>query len=251
MTPDDDEFERKFAPRTLPEQVAEELGAEIVAGRRKSGERLIELELAQSFGVSRGPIREAIRMLERRRLVDFNPRRGAYVRPLSLKSVADLFDVRIALSLLAARTMATTPVESYIETLARRCAELDAMVDDGDPIAFARVTTRAVRTVAHGSGNELLADLANQTVWATIWKAPLDYQTREIRRETADLMRSTLDAIRRRDAVAAVTSQRKLLEDDRDRALVSLSRIMTAAVDFGVFSLEDTGKSGLLASSAA
>jgi DNA-binding GntR family transcriptional regulator len=54
MTQDDDEFERKFAPRTLPEQVAEELGAEIIAGRRKSGERLIELELAQSFHVSRG-----------------------------------------------------------------------------------------------------------------------------------------------------------------------------------------------------
>jgi DNA-binding GntR family transcriptional regulator len=255
MTRDDDEFERKFAPRTLPEQVAEELGAEIVAGRRKSGERLIELELAQCFGVSRGPIREAIRILERRRLVDFNPRRGAYVRPLSLKSVADLFDVRIALSLLAARTMATVPVESYIDTFGRRCAELDAMVDDGDPIAFARVMTRAVRTVAHGSGNELLAeqlaDLANQTVWATIWKAPLDYQTREIRREAADLMRSTLDAIHRRDAAAAVTSQRKLLEDDRDRALASLSRIMAAAADFGVFSREDTGKSEVLANSAA
>ena len=40
MTQDDDELERKFAPRTLPEQVAEELGAEIVAGRRKPGERL-------------------------------------------------------------------------------------------------------------------------------------------------------------------------------------------------------------------
>jgi len=255
MTRDDDEYERKFAPRTLPEQVAEELGAEIIAGSRKSGERLIEIELAQSFGVSRGPIREAIRILERRRLVDFNPRRGAYVRPLSLKSIADLFDVRIALSLLAVRSMATAPVESYIETLARRCAELDAMVDAGDPIAFARVTTRAVRTVAHGSGNELLAeqlaDLANQTVWATIWKAPLDYQTPDIRRETADLMRSTLDAIRRRDVGAAITSQRKLLEDDRRRALASLSRIMAAAVDFGAFTLKDTGKSGLVASSAA
>ena len=177
------------------------------------------------------------------------------MRPLSLKSVADLFDVRMALSLLAVRAMATTPVESYIDTFARRCAELDAMVDDGDPIAFARVTTRAVRTVAHGSGNELLAeqlaDLANQTVWTTIWKVPLDYQTRDIRRQAADLMRSTLDAIRRRDVAAAIISHQKLLEDDRDRALASLSRIMAAAVDFGLFSLDDTGKSGLLASSAA
>ena len=245
---DDDDFERRFAPRTLPEQVAEELGAEIVAGRRKSGERLIELDLAQRFGVSRGPIREAIRILERRRLVELQPRRGAYVRPLSLKSVADLFNVRLALSLLAVRTMATSPVESYIETLARRCAELNDMVEAGDPIAFARVTTRAVRTIARGSGNELLvelhADLANQTVWATIWKAPLDYQTREIRRAAADLMRSTLDAIRRRDPEAAATSFRRLLEDDRDRALASLSRIMSGAQDLGAFAQRGPGEAG-------
>src|SRR6202453_1746248 len=122
MTRDDVELERKFATRTLPEQVAEELGAEIVAGRRKSGERLIELELAQHFGLRRGPIREAIRILERRRLVDFNPRRGAYVRPLSLKSVADLFDVRIALSLLAARTMATARAGPWRTAPATNCS---------------------------------------------------------------------------------------------------------------------------------
>jgi hypothetical protein len=94
-------------------------------------------------------------------------------------------------------------------------------------------------------------DDAAQTVWTTIWKAPLDYQTREIRREAADLMRSTLDAIVRRDVAAAITSHRKLLEDDRDRALASLSRIMTAAADFGVFSLDETCKSGWPANSAA
>lgn len=220
---------RGFSPRTIPEQVAEELGAEIVAGRRKSGERLVELDLAKSFGVSRGPIREAIRILERRRLVEVLPRRGAYVRPLSLKSVADLFNVRSALSLLAARTMATAPVESYVETLARRCDDLDELVAHGDPISFAKVTTRAVRTIAHGSGNglllELSTDLANQTVWTTIWKEPLDYLTLEVRRTTAGLMRKVLDAIRRRDPDAAVAHLGRLLEDDRDRALATLSAI--------------------------
>jgi DNA-binding GntR family transcriptional regulator len=243
ITADDGDLDRKFAARTIPEQVAEELGAEIVAGRRKAGERLVEVDLAQDFGVSRGPIREAIRILERRRLVELLPRRGAYVRPLSLKSVADLFNVRIALSLLAARTMATHPVESYIDTLARRCAEMDAMVEVDDPIAFARITTRAVKTIAHGSGNELLVehltDLANQTVWATIWKTPLDYQTRDIRRETADLMASTLDAIKRGDPDAAVASHGQLLENDRDRALASLSLLRGEVIDLRAFSQPD------------
>lgn len=225
----DADLERKFAPRTIPDQVAEELGAEIVAGRRKAGERLVELDLARDFGVSRGPIREAIRILERRRLVELLPRRGAYVRPLSLKSIADLFNVRMALSMLAVRAMATAPIESYVETLARRCSELEALVETGDPAAFALVTTRAVKTVARGSGNELLVelltDLANQTVWTTIWKAPLDYQTRELRRLATDLMTSTLESIKRRDPEAAAASHGKLLEEDRDRALETLSQL--------------------------
>jgi DNA-binding GntR family transcriptional regulator len=243
VTENDSDTERRFAPRTLPDQVAEELGAEIVSGRRKAGDRLVELDLARDFGVSRGPIREAIRILERRRLVDVFPRRGAYIRPLSLKSVADLFNVRTALSMLAVRTMATSPVESFIDTLARRCDELKVMVESGDPHSFARTTTRAVKTIARGSGNdllvELLTDLANQTVWETIWKTPLDYQTRDIRQSSADLMASTLKAIRQRKPNAAVTHLGQLLEGDRDRALATLSRIRGETLDLSALSLND------------
>lgn len=152
LTGHEEDQAKRFEPRTLPDQVAEELGAEIVSGRRKAGDRLVELDLARDFGVSRGPIREAIRILERRRLVDVRPRRGAYIRPLSLKSVADLFNVRAALSMLAVRTMATSPVESFVDTLERRCDELKAMVEVNDPVAFAYITTRAVKTIARGSG---------------------------------------------------------------------------------------------------
>jgi DNA-binding GntR family transcriptional regulator len=234
-TDNEDDPGRRFAPRTLPDQVAEELGAEIVSGRRKAGERLVELDLARDFGVSRGPIREAIRILERRRLVDVRPRRGAYIRPLSLKSVADLFNVRAALSMLAVRTMATSPVESYVDTLARRCDELMTLVEVNDPIAFAHTTTRAVKTIARGSDNELLVelltDLANQTVWETIWKTPLDYQTRDIRRLSADLMASTLKAVRQRKPNVAVTHLSQFLEGDRDRALATLSLLRGEAFD--------------------
>jgi DNA-binding GntR family transcriptional regulator len=235
LTGHEDDQAKRFAPRTLPDQVAEELGAEIVSGRRKAGDRLVELDLARDFGVSRGPIREAIRILERRRLVDVRPRRGAYIRPLSLKSVADLFNVRAALSMLAVRTMATSPVESFVDTLERRCDELKAMVEVDDPVAFAYITTRAVKTIARGSGNELLVelltDLANQTVWETIWKTPLDYQTRDIRRMSADLMGATLRAIRQRKPNAAVTHLGQLLEGDRDRALATLSLLRGESFD--------------------
>ncbi|WP_398465429.1 GntR family transcriptional regulator [Tardiphaga sp.] len=235
--------ERRFAPRTLPDQVAEELGAEIVSGRRKAGERLVELDLARDFGVSRGPIREAIRILERRRLVELRPRRGAYIKPLSLKSVADLFNVRTALSMLAVRTMATTPIESYIDTFARRSDELKALIEVDDPIAFARTMTRAVKTIARGSGNELLVelltDLANHTVWTTIWKTPLDYQNSDLRRMSSDFIAATLRAIRQRKPNAAVSNLGQLLEGDRDRALATLSRLRGENLILNALSRDD------------
>jgi hypothetical protein len=142
--------------------------------------------------------------------------------------------------MLAVRTMATSPVESFVDTLARRCDELKAMVEIDDPMAFARTTTRAVKTIARGSGNdllvELLTDLANQTVWETIWKTPLDYQTRDIRRLSADLMASTLKAIRQRKPNAAVTHLGQLLESDRDRALSTLSPIRGETFDLTALS---------------
>lgn len=241
--PTEKNSERRFAPRTLPDQVADELGAEIVSGRRKAGERLVELDLARDFGVSRGPVREAIRILERRRLVELRPRRGAYIKPLSLKSVADLFNVRTALSMLSVRAMATSPIESYIETLARRCGELNALIPIDDPLRFARTTTRAVKTIARGSGNdlvvELLTDLANHTVWTTIWQTPLDYQTRDIRQMSSDLMATTLKAIRQRRPNAAESHLRQLLESDRDRALTTLSRIRGETLNLHALSSDD------------
>lgn len=220
---------RRFAPRTIPEQVADQLGLAIVDGRLGSGHRLIESDLATEFGTSRGPIREAIRILQRRRLVDLQPRRGAYVRAISLKSIADLFNARMALSMLAVRSFATAPIESYIATLSRRVSEMQALVRDGDPIAFAGITTRAVKTIARGSGNELvvelLTDLADQTVWTTIWKSALDYQTRAIRQASADHMLAIRDAVTVGNVALASEHLGRLLEGDRDRALKTLARI--------------------------
>ena len=88
--------------RTLPEQIADELGVALVAGRIPAGQRLLEQELAERFAVSRGPIREALRLLERRGIVTLTPRRGAYARELTMDAIADLFNVRNAISALAA-----------------------------------------------------------------------------------------------------------------------------------------------------
>src|SRR5689334_14427523 len=91
---------------TLPLQVAERIGQAIVDEQFQPGERLKEVELALSFGVSRATIREALRILENRGLVDILPQRGARVTELSPKELEDLFEIRAALLGVASRRLA-------------------------------------------------------------------------------------------------------------------------------------------------
>jgi len=81
---------------SLPEQLAATLGKDIIAGRYATGERLIETNVATLFSVSRGPVRDAFLLLERRRFITIEPRRGAYVRPITLTSIAGIFNVQHA-----------------------------------------------------------------------------------------------------------------------------------------------------------
>lgn len=225
------------APRSLPEQVAEDIGRAIVAGQYRPGERLIETELAAEFGVSRGPIRDGLKLLERRRLVELQPRRGAYARAVSLDSVADLFNVRLALSAQAVRFMALMRAPEPLEALRRRVGELGAMADDRATLAqeFVFVLTRAVHAISRGSGNELIVelmdDLARHTVWTTIWREPLHARTAALRRRIAREMAAVLEAVEGGDATRAERMLRKVLEQTRDAALATLADMRRERVD--------------------
>lgn len=85
----------------LRDVVFNTLRKEILTGKLKPGERLMEIHLANKLGVSRTPIREAIRKLELEGLVIMIPRRGAEVAKISWKSLKDVMEVRQALDVLA------------------------------------------------------------------------------------------------------------------------------------------------------
>jgi DNA-binding GntR family transcriptional regulator len=216
-------------PRTISEQIADACGMMIVDGSYKAGQRMIEQQVAEQFGVSRGPVREAFRILQKRRLIDITPRKGAHVLPISLESIADLFNVRIALACLAARTMSERPAgNSFLDRLRERVEELDALADAGDtdPLAFAYAATRAVHAIARGSGNQLviqmMSELNEQTIWTTIWKTPLDYVTAEARRLRANQIKAVMQNIQAGQGNAAELNLRLALEESRDAALVTL-----------------------------
>src|SRR5690606_40070113 len=88
--------------KPLRELVFEAIREAIINGTHKPGERLMEIQLAEELGVSRTPVREAIRKLELEGFVVMVPRQGAYVADITLKDVADVFEIRAALEALAA-----------------------------------------------------------------------------------------------------------------------------------------------------
>ena len=79
--------------RPLREIVYEELKMQILTGKIIPGTRMMEVELADDMGVSRTPIREAIRQLEKEGLVTIEPRRGAYASQISVKDMVDILEV--------------------------------------------------------------------------------------------------------------------------------------------------------------
>lgn len=88
--------------RPLREIVYEELKRQIMIGEIPPGTRMMEVELADDMGVSRTPIREAIRKLEKEGLVSIEPRRGAYASDVSIKDMVDVLEVREFLEGMAA-----------------------------------------------------------------------------------------------------------------------------------------------------
>jgi DNA-binding GntR family transcriptional regulator len=95
--------------RTLREIVADELLAMIMRGDLKPGERLLEDRLAEQLGVSRNPVREAIRALESTGLVEVQPRKGAQVSSFDLDDIRQLLELRSVLEAYAARKAAEDP----------------------------------------------------------------------------------------------------------------------------------------------
>lgn len=81
------------ASKTLPEQIAKYLEDRIIRREIKSGERLVETKIAEELGVSQSPMREALRMLEKVRLVRLTPRHGARVTELTEDFIISIYDI--------------------------------------------------------------------------------------------------------------------------------------------------------------
>jgi DNA-binding GntR family transcriptional regulator len=205
--------------RTLREIVADEIRTMIMAGELAPGERLYEDRLAEQLGVSRNPVREALRVLESTGLVEVVPRRGAHVCRPDAASLREMLQLRSVIEAFAAELAATRRTADDLERL-RTC------LSEGRAATLANDTLRASswhrefhRVVEAAAGNPhletVVGPLRNQTemVFAVLqdqrgvvgWdehEAILDALTvqdpEQARRSTTRHMQSVSDGLERR-----------------------------------------------------
>ena len=118
--------------KPLRDVVFENLRAAILDGNLKAGQRLMEVQLAEQLGVSRTPIREAIRKLELEGLVVMLPRKGAYVANMSCKDLIDVLEIRASLEGLAAYLAAERRSDEEIVALEKVAKEFETCVREAD-----------------------------------------------------------------------------------------------------------------------
>ena len=121
-----------LAPRALYEQVAERLRQRIFARELAPGDWIDELKIAEELGISRTPLREALKVLAAEGLVTMKLRRGAYVTEASPKDLTDVYHLLALLEADAARTVANRGSDAALDELAALHAELQAAVADTD-----------------------------------------------------------------------------------------------------------------------
>jgi len=210
------------AALSLPEQIAEALGGAIIAGRLEPGERIHEADIADQFSVSRGPAREALRILERDGLVQFQARRGARVTALTIDEVAEVFEVRSALLGLAARRLAEQDEPRDAETIERRIARLPVLARDPDADRYVAAVHELNLTLARACGSALLRGMFSSLSHRTLRYTKLGLGTPARRAQSARNWRRLWSAIQAGDGPGAQPTAEARVLASRDPAITRL-----------------------------
>ena len=211
--------------KPLREVVYETLREAIKTLALTPGERLMEIQLAEELGVSRTPVREAIRKLELERFVVMIPRRGTYVANLSLKDINEVFEIRAALDALAAGLAAERITEEELEQLERLLVEISDHIDQHDNVKIVATDEAFHDILYRASRNERLVGIIYnlREQFSRFRSVSINYPGRL--QNTLEEHRQLVEAIALRDADLAQQKAREHIENAEQTLLLEMDQL--------------------------
>lgn len=214
------EFEKEndeYLP--LRDVVFNTLRRSILTGELKPGERLMEIHLADKLGVSRTPIREAIRKLELEGLVTMIPRRGAEVAQITEKHLRDVLEVRRALDALAVELACERITKEELDSLKEACDNFAKETKQGNANRLARADVAFHDIILNASGNERLVQMISK-LSQQMYRYRLEYVKDETSYEQLIGEHAAIyEAIRSRDGIAGAEAIKNHI-DNQEKAVI-------------------------------
>ena len=191
-----------IARRTLHDEIVTRVRDMIIEGHLAPGTRIHEGQLGQSLGVSRTPLREALKFLASEGLIDLVPSRGAVVRRLTRKDVRDMLQVLSALEALAGRLACAEATDAEIAEVRRLHDEMIRLYEAGNRLEYFKLNQRIHSSFPKLSRNAMLA-ATHETIQARLKRIRfLGNETRDKWRSSITEHEEMITALERRDADA-------------------------------------------------
>lgn len=216
---------RETLTLSLPEQIAARIGDRIIAGAIPPGARITEKDIADEFQVSRGPVREALRILEREGLVQIHSRRGALASRLSAEEVRGLFEIRAALYRLVAKRLAERRSPAAIALIEQSLAQMAECAKDPDGSSrYSDLASRLSLETARASGNPRLASMIASLALQTFRYSRISLASQKRRRESLKMWQAQLNAIKTGNVAEAMNIAERRIERSRDESMHQLAQ---------------------------
>lgn len=205
----------------LREVVFHSLREAILTGKLQPGERLMEIQLAESLGVSRTPVREAIRKLELEGLAVMIPRKGAEVAKITEKQLRDVLEVRRAMEELAVQLACRRIRREGIEELRKAHLEVQKMIEKQDVTEVVRADVHFHEIIYRAADNERLLQILNN-LRQQMYRYRLEY-VKDSKNHALIIKehRAILDAMEKFDTDAATTAIRQHI-DNQENGVITL-----------------------------
>ena len=193
--------------RVLRDEIRDELIAQILSGRVAPGERIVEMRVAEQFGVSQAPVREALRDLDLLGFVVSSPFRGAIVRQISVEELVQLYPIRAVLEGLAARDAATKIDAVSLKKLENLLATMRSAAARGDIRRAVEADFAFHVMIVEASANRLLQQIWDRMRLATTTFLTMSKSHHSLS-EIAERHAAVVEALRTRNPAAAEAAMR-------------------------------------------